>query len=103
MTPTRWTNLVVLALLTGVLGWGLAASSYESLRLPSYAPVTAGLMAVFELGLARVVSRKVHGTGGGQQMHPMQIARTAVLATAASSGGDLPGGSYGGCVSGGVT
>jgi hypothetical protein len=96
VNPTRWTNLVGLALLTGALGWVLAASSYESLRLPSYAPLTAGLMAVFELGLARVVSRKVRGVGSGKQMHPLQIARAAVLAKASSAGGSLLVGFYGG-------
>lgn len=96
MTPTRWSTLLGLALLTGALGWLLAASSYESLRLPSYAPVTAVLMAAFELGLARVVSRKVRGIGGGKQMHALQIARAAVLAKASSAGGALLVGFYGG-------
>ncbi len=97
MTPTRWQNLLGLAVVAGVLGWVLAATRYESLALPSYAPVTAGLMAVFELGLAWVVSQKIRGVGGGRrQMHPLQIARAAALAKASSAGGALLVGFYAG-------
>lgn len=96
MTPTRWPNLLGLAVVAGVLGWVLAAVRYESLALPSYAPITAGLMALFELGLARVVSQKVRGVGGGRQMHPLQVARAAVLAKASSAGGALLVGFYAG-------
>lgn len=96
MTATRWSNLLGLAVVAGVLGWLLAATRYESLALPSYAPITAGLMAVFELGLARVVSQKVRGVVGGRQMHPLQIARAAVLAKASSAGGALLVGFYAG-------
>jgi hypothetical protein len=94
--PTRWSNLLGLAVLAGVLGWALAATRYESLALPTYAPITAGLMAVFELGLARVVSQKVRGVGGGRPMHPLQVARAVVLAKASSAGGALLVGFYGG-------
>ncbi len=96
MTPTRWTNLLGLAALTAVVGWLLADRSYESLALPAYAPVTALLMAVFEGGLARVVSLKISGRSRGKAMHPFQVARAAVLAKASSAGGALLVGFYGG-------
>ncbi len=96
MTPTRWTTLLTLALVTGVLGWVLADLAYEDLSLPAYAPVTALLIALFELGLARVVWQKVAGRSAGKPMHPLQVARAAVLAKASSSGGALLLGLYAG-------
>ena len=97
MRPTRLVHLLGLALLTGVVGWLLADQAYGSLvALPTYAPVTAGLIALFELGLARVVSQKVRGRSTGKPMHPLQVARAAVLAKASSVTGALLGGLYGG-------
>lgn len=97
MTPTSWRSLLVAALATGVLGWVLFAAAYGDLvKLPTYAAVTAGLMAVFELVLARVVSQKVRGVVRGRQLHPLQIARAAVLAKASSMAGALLFGLYAG-------
>ncbi len=96
MTPTRWTNLLGLALVTGVLGWLVADGAYQSVKLPTYAAVVGLLMAGFELGLARVVSQKVRGRSAGRPMHPLQVARAAVLAKASSAGGALLVGFYGG-------
>ena len=97
MTPTSWRAVVGAVLGAGVLGWLLLNGAYGDLvRLPTYAAVTAGLMAVFELVLARVVSQKVRGVGAGRPMHPLQIARAVVLAKASSAGGALLVGFYGG-------
>ena len=90
MTPTSWRALLGAALVTGALGWLLLDGAYGDLvSLPTYAAVTAGLMAVFELVLARVVHQKVHGTARGRQLHPIQVARAAALAKASSLAGAL--------------
>ncbi len=96
MTPTRWTTLLGLAAVTAVLGWLLADAAYQDLQLPTYAAITALLMAGFEGVLARVVWRKVRGRSPGRPMHPLQVARAAVLAKASSAGGALLVGFYGG-------
>ena len=97
MRPTRWSTLLALLVVTGSLGWLLADRAYGDLvALPTAAPVTAGLIAVFELGLSRVVWRKVRGDGAGRPMHPLQVARAAALAKASSPAGALLGGFYGG-------
>ena len=97
MTPTSWRAVVAAVLAAGVLGWVLLASAYGDLvKLPTYAAVTAGLMAVFELVLARVVSQKVRGVARGRPMHPLQVARAAALAKASSLAGALLLGLYGG-------
>jgi hypothetical protein len=97
VTPTRIRVLVALAAALGVLGWLLADRAYGDLAtLPTYAPLTALLIALFELGLARVVSQKVRGRSTGRPMHPLQVARAAVLAKASSVAGALLLGLYGG-------
>lgn len=97
MTPTRWVDLLGLGVLTGALGWLLADHAYGSLAsLPTYAPVTAVLIALFELGLARVVAQKVRGLSSGKPMHPLQVARAVVLAKASSVTGALLLGLYAG-------
>ena len=66
------------------------------------APVTLVLLAVFELGLAKVVADRLahrrddRGRPRGRPLHPMQIARAAVLAKASSTTGAVLLGAYGG-------
>jgi hypothetical protein len=97
VTPTRLRVLLALALLTGGLGWVVINSrTGDLLELPYLAPATAGLIALFELGLAKVVHDRVRGRGRGRQMHPLQVARAVVLAKASSATGALLGGLYAG-------
>jgi hypothetical protein len=97
VTPTSWRTVVAAVLTMGLLGWVLMAAAYGSLvKLPTYAAVTAGLMAVFELVLARIVSLKVRGVPAGRPMHPLQVARAAALAKASSMAGALLLGLYAG-------
>lgn len=97
MRPTRWPAVVALLVLGGIGGWLLAEGLYgELVRLPRAAPITAGLIALFELGLARVVSRAVQGKRRGSPLHPIQVARAAALAKASSVTGALLTGLYGG-------
>lgn len=95
MTPTRPGTLAALIVGFGVVGYLLAALLYGQLpQLPLYAPVTVVLLAVVELGMARVVrdrlTRRLDAGGRGRRprpLHPMQVARAAVLAKASSAGG----------------
>lgn len=103
MTPTRPRTLLVLVLLPAVLAYLVAAAAYGSLPLlPRYAPVSLVLLAVVELALAKVVrDRLAHrlddrGRPLGRPLHPMQVARAAVLAKASSAGAALLLGTYGG-------
>ena len=99
MTPTRPASLLGLVGLLAALVYGVAALAYTSLpRLPAYAPVTLVLLAVVELAMARVVRDRVmhRSKSGSRPMHPMQIARAAVLAKASSVTGAVLLGGYAG-------
>jgi hypothetical protein len=97
VSPTRIPTLLLLALFTGVLGWfAIDARTGDLLSLPYLAPATAGLIALFELGLAKVVRDNVRGRGRGRAMHPLQVARALVLAKASSATGALLAGLYAG-------
>ena len=103
MTPTRPGPLLALVAGFAVLLYLLAETAYGSLpTLPVPAPVTLVLLAVFELGMAKVVAdrlahrRDARGRPRGRPLHPMQIARAAVLAKASSAGGAILLGAYGG-------
>lgn len=97
MTPTRLRTLLAMAVLTGLFGWFVIdVRTGDLLALPYLAPITAGLIALFELGLAKVVRDKVRGRSRGRSMHPLQVARALVLAKASSATGALLVGLYGG-------
>lgn len=97
MTPTRLRTLALAALGMALVGWLLAELAYGRLvSLPAFGPLTAGLIAGFEAILARVVHDRVHGHVSGRPLHPLQVARAAVLAKASSSAGALLFGLYGG-------
>jgi hypothetical protein len=88
--PSRWPSVLAFAVAGAVLGWLFADRAWGSIAdLPAAGPLTAGVNALFELGLARVVHRKVRGDGGGTPMHPLQVARAAALAKASSATGAL--------------
>jgi hypothetical protein len=103
VTPTRGRTLLGLVLGVGLLTWLLAALAYRDLPLlPAYAPVSLALLAVVELGMAKVVRdrlshrRDAQGRPRGRPLHPISVARAAVLAKASSTGGAILLGVYGG-------
>ena len=90
-------SLVLAAAVAAVVGYALAELAYGSLvDLPVYGPVTAVVIAAFELSLAKIIRDKVRGRSTRRSMHPMQIARAAALAKASSSAGSLLLGLYAG-------
>ncbi len=103
MTPTRLPTLVLIALIAGALGYAVVDAAYSSLpRLPLLAAVSMVLLAGTELAMAQVVRdriahrRRADGRPVGRPLHPMQVARAAVLAKATSPTGALLVGGYGG-------
>lgn len=103
MTATRPRTLLLLVLDFGALAYLVAAVAYGALPvLPRYAAVSVVLLAVVEVGMAKVVRDRLahrldrHGRPLGRPLHPMQVARAAVLAKASSAGGAVLLGVYGG-------
>lgn len=99
MTPTRLPNLLGLAALLAVIVYVLAESVYTA-ALPALTPVPIGLLAVTELVMAKLVRDRIRRRPGRSSaraprpLHPMQIARAAVLAQASSAGGAMVLGGY---------
>ena len=103
MTPTRPGPLAALVVLFAALAYGLAVTAYGSLPgLPVAAPVTMALLAVTEAGMAKVVSDRLahrvdaRGRPKGRPLHPISVARAAVLAKASSTTGAVLLGAYAG-------
>lgn len=97
MTPTRPGPLLGLVAGFALLAYALAA--YGSVpQLPRYAPVTLVLLAVAELAMAKVVRDRVRHRArpGSRPLHPLQVARAAVLAKASSVAGAVLLGAYAG-------
>ena len=103
MRPTRPGPLLALVAGFAVVLYVLADRAYGSVpALPVFAPVTLALLAVTELGMAKVVAdRLAHrrdrsGRPRGRPLHPMQVARAAVLAKASGVTGAVLLGAYAG-------
>ncbi len=97
MRPTSWRTIVAVAGLAALVAWLLADQAYGSLvSLPGYAPATAVLIALFELGLAKTINDQLQHSSEGRGMHPLQVARAAALAKASSAAGAVLLGMYAG-------
>jgi len=97
MKPTRLPVLLLTIVLLTAAGYLLTEVAYFDLPpLPGFAPVSLVLLTILELAMARVVRDKVRGRSGGRPMHPIQVARAAVLAKASSLGAAIFAGLYGG-------
>ena len=91
MTPTRFPTLLGLAVVAALLTYLLALTAYGSLpRLSLLAAFSIGALAAAELAMAKVVRDRLRGRRTrGRALHPLQVARAAVLAKASSTGGAL--------------
>ena len=103
LTPTRPGPLAGLVALFALLGYALAEAAYGTLSgLPVYAPVTLVLLTLTELVLAKIVRDRVAhrrdraGRPPARPLHPMQVARAAVLSKASSTAGGVLLGVYSG-------
>lgn len=101
MRPTRWASLAAVALVVAVLAYLLVTTAYGSLPAPTVgAPITVVLLALVELGLAKVVRDRVQhrldaaGRPPRRALHPVQVARAAALAKASSLTGAVVLGGY---------
>lgn len=101
MRPTRIPVLMLALLVAAAFGYLLAELAYSSIPpLPALAPVSLVLLAAAEGAMAYLVRSRLRGRRPiGRPMHPMQVARAAVLAKASSLGGALVAGGYGGIFS----
>jgi hypothetical protein len=91
-------TLGLTALVAAAVAYLLVRPAYGSLPpLPGVTPLPLFLLAVVELGLARTVRQRLRAPlSRGRPLHPLQVARAAVLAKASSAGGALLLGAYGG-------
>ncbi len=106
MKPTRMRILALTAAVAGLGGYLLARLAYGSIPpLPSYAPISLVLLALVEAALAWIVRDRLavrrfdaSGRPRGRPLHPIQVAKAAVLAKASSPTGALLLGFYAGFV-----
>lgn len=99
MKPTKASSLLGLALGSVLAAYLLAVVGYGSLpKLPTLAPLSLALLAVAEGMMAKVISDRLarRVKSAGRPLHPIQVARAAVLAKASSVLGALIGGAYAG-------
>ena len=104
MKPTRIRLLLILAVLSGVMGWAIASfmdgQSGRALPVPYLAAVTLWLLASSILVWALMARPRLQRKPGSQPMPPIVAARTAALAMAASRTGAIVSGFYVGVAAG---
>ena len=99
MTPTRPATLLGMVVGFALLSYLLVALAYRSLpQLPAFAPISLVMLAVAELGIAKVIRDRLarRRPAGGRVLHPIQIARAAALAKASSTAAAVLLGGYAG-------
>lgn len=99
MKPTRIPVLVAVAVLAGAVSYLLTSNFYGDLPpLPLYAPVFLVVLAAAEGYTASTTAARLAGRPGTQPIHPLTVARIAVLAKATSPVAALAAGAYAGCL-----
>lgn len=97
MRPTRIPVLVALVVLAGVVTYLLTSNYYSDLPSPPlYAPVFLVLLAAAEGYTAVTTSARLAGRPGTRPIHPLTVARIAVLAKATSPVASVAAGAYAG-------
>lgn len=99
MTATRIRTLAAVAVAAGLLGYLLTDLVYFDLSpFPALTPISLLVLAVVQLGLAKVVRDWVAGTYRGRTIHALQVARAVLLAKASSLAGAALLGLYAGAL-----
>jgi hypothetical protein len=85
MRRTRWTDLLVICVVLGVIVYLLARIGYNSLPPLSYGvPVPIAILAVIEFAAARRVRAAVRHDPRGRPLHAIAVARLVALGKASS-------------------
>jgi uncharacterized membrane protein YbhN (UPF0104 family) len=97
MRPTRWSILVLVALVTGGIAYLVTSSAFDD--LPS--PTVIGLLwllvlAIAEFYAAMLTRARLAGRAGTRPINPLVVARFVALAKASSIVGSLAVGAYAG-------
>lgn len=99
MRPTRWTVLLAIGLLAGIISWIVVSREYDSWpALPIAGPLTLVILAIAELLFAFSVRNRLRNAHqpARQRLDPIFVARLAVLAKASSHAAAVVGGLYAG-------
>jgi hypothetical protein len=95
VNPTRLRDLVLAALLAGLLAAGLCVLVYDNLPpLPYTFAASVSVLAVAELFLAPAIRARLDGEPRTKPIMPIAVARTAALAKASSLLGALSAGAW---------
>ena len=87
MRPTRWTVLLAIGVLAGIVSWLVVSREYDSWpALPIAGPLTLVILAVAELLFAFSVRNRLRNAFQPvrHRLDPIFVARVAVLAKASS-------------------
>jgi hypothetical protein len=99
MRPTRWTVLLAIGVLAGIVSWLVVSREYDSWpALPIAGPLTLVILAVAELLFAFSVRNRLRNAFQPvrHRLDPIFVARLAVLAKASSHAAAVVGGLYAG-------
>ncbi|MEU6699907.1 DUF3180 domain-containing protein [Pseudonocardia sp. NPDC046786] len=97
MTPTRYRDLIAIAVVATLLGNILVQLTYSTTPpLPVAAGVTIGVLAVAEFGVGIVLRRRIERRGGAAPVPPLVAARAVLLAKASSVAGAVIAGLWAG-------
>jgi Protein of unknown function (DUF3180) len=97
MNPTRWPLLVVVAAVTGGVGYVVTRAWYDQLPTPHFVAVLClALLGIAEFYVALMTRARLHGRSGTRPIDPLVVARFVALAKASSFVGSLAAGGYAG-------
>lgn len=97
MRPTKWSMLVLVALVAGGAAYLVTRSAYNDLPTPTvYALLWLALLAIAEFYMAVLTRARLAGRAGTRPINPLLVARFVALAKASSIVGSLAAGGYAG-------
>jgi hypothetical protein len=97
MRQTRWSTLLLLAVVTGGAAYLVTRSAYDRLPTPTvYALLWLALLAIAEFYLAMLTRARLAGRHGTRPINPLVVARFVALAKASSIVGAIATGAYAG-------